>query len=85
MVAPSLVVDAHEHRLLAAVAVYLDAVDAGQTPEAAAFAGRYPADLAGDLLEFATTYALVERLTAPLRALARAARRGEGEGEAGGR
>ncbi len=75
--------DAHEHRLLAAVADYLDAADAGQAPDAAAFAEGYPADLADELWEFVTTYALVERLTAPLRALAQAVRRGERE--AGGR
>ncbi len=77
MVAPSLVVDSHEHRLLAAVTDYLDAADAGQAPDAAGFAGRYPADLAGELRHFAETYDRVERLTAPLRELARAARRGQ--------
>src|SRR4051794_16336092 len=51
--------DHREHRLLAAVAVYLDAVDAGQAPDADDFAGRYPTDLARELLEFAVTYAIV--------------------------
>jgi hypothetical protein len=81
--APSPLAVARELRLLAAVAVYLDAVDAGQAPDAAAFAEGYPADLAGELLEFAATHARVERLTAPLRELARATRNGEGA-EGGG-
>ncbi len=73
MVAPSLVVDAHEHRLLAAVAEYLDAADAGRAHDAAAFVGPYP----GELLEFIAVDEAVARITAPLRQAARSARRGE--------
>ncbi len=74
-------------RLYAAILDHPQATERGEPPGADAPAAG-PADrpdLAGELREFAATYARVGRLTAPLRALARAARRGEGEGEAGGR
>ncbi len=78
MVAPS-PGDARERRLFALLADYLDARDSGRPPELAELVARHP-DLARDLCEFAAVQRWLERVTSPVRRVARAARRGESAG-----
>src|SRR5262245_20724334 len=54
-----------EARLDAEVAQYLEAVEAGRTPDRAQFLARYP-DLADDLAEFLDDRAQFQRLVPPV-------------------